>query len=125
MTTDTSLITVFRNEAVTDRQIDELIGIVKGVLADYLISKGWIYERVGAEGYKAYRDRLQALDLKYNVFGYDSKTTGERKARQQVRITHKGLTKLAAMIASDAVTKRMAAAAGQNQQRLPLPEDDG
>ena len=40
MTTDTTLITAFRNEAVTDRQIDELIGIIKGVLADGMVSQG-------------------------------------------------------------------------------------
>lgn len=94
-------------------------------LMDYLVSKKWIYERVGSEGYKAYGDRLQTLDLRYNSFPYESKTTGEPKTRRQVRITNKGLTKLAAMIAQDAVAKRLAAGAGQNQQRLPLPEDDG
>lgn len=40
MTTDPNLITAFRNEAVTDRQIDELIGIIKGVLADGMVSQG-------------------------------------------------------------------------------------
>lgn len=40
MTTDINLITAFRNEAVTDRQIDELIGIIKGVLADGMVSQG-------------------------------------------------------------------------------------
>lgn len=94
-------------------------------LMDYLVSKKWIYERVGSEGYKAYGDRLQALDLRYNSFPYESKTTGEPKTRRQVRITNRGLTKLAAMIAQDAVAKRLAAGAGQNQQRLALPEDDG
>ncbi|MRW85382.1 hypothetical protein GJ698_14950 [Pseudoduganella sp. FT26W] len=94
-------------------------------LTDYLIEKGWIYQRTGAEDHKAFGKRLQALDLKYNVFGYTSKTTGDRKARQQIRITNKGLTKLAAMLAQDAVAKRLTAGAGQNQQRLPLPGDDG
>ncbi|NHZ40091.1 phage regulatory protein/antirepressor Ant [Massilia aquatica] len=93
-------------------------------LMDYLVSKKWIYERIGSEGYKAYGDRLQALDLRYNSFPYESKTTGEPKTRRQVRITNKGLTKLAAMITQDAVTKRMAAAPGQHQQHLPLPGDD-
>ena len=92
-------------------------------LTDYLMKKEWIYQRPGAEDYKAYTNRLQALDLKYNVFGYTSKTTGDRKARQQIRITHRGLTKLATMIASDAMAKRLATEAGQHQQRLPLPED--
>ncbi|MDM5178485.1 phage regulatory protein/antirepressor Ant [Massilia sp. DJPM01] len=89
-------------------------------LTDYLISKGWIYEREGAEGYKAYRTRLQALDLKYKTFAYPSKTTGEQKVRQQVLITHKGLTTLAKMIASDAVAQRLAAPESHTQRPLPL-----
>lgn len=40
MTADPLLISAFRNEAVTDRQIDELIGIIKGVLADGMVSQG-------------------------------------------------------------------------------------
>jgi hypothetical protein len=40
MATDISLVTAFRNEAATDRQIDELIGIIKGVLADGMVSQG-------------------------------------------------------------------------------------
>jgi phage anti-repressor protein/phage antirepressor YoqD-like protein len=94
-------------------------------LTDYLVQKEWIYQRTGAEDYKAFGKRLQALDLKYNVFGYTSKTTGDRKARQQIRITNKGLTKLAAMVAQDAVAKRLAAGAAQHQQRLSLPDDSG
>ncbi|MGK5044932.1 phage antirepressor KilAC domain-containing protein [Janthinobacterium sp. GB4P2] len=89
-------------------------------LTDYLVSKGWIYERAGTEGYKAYRARLQALDLRYNTFGYESKTTGERKARQQVRITNKGLSRLAEMIAAEADERKLDAATPQHQHRLGL-----
>ena len=34
------LITAFRTEAIVDRQIDELIGIIKGVTADGMVSEG-------------------------------------------------------------------------------------
>lgn len=40
MTTDPFLINAFRNGATADRQIDELIGIIKGVLADGMVSQG-------------------------------------------------------------------------------------
>lgn len=89
-------------------------------LMDYLVSKKWVYEREGAVGYKAYRNRLQALDLRYNTFPYESKTTGERKARQQVRITNKGLTRLAEMIAAEAAERKLTAATPQHQHRLGL-----
>ncbi|MDQ1924698.1 antA/AntB antirepressor family protein [Massilia pseudoviolaceinigra] len=89
-------------------------------LTDYLISKAWIYERVGAEGYRAYRTRLQALDLKYKTFGYESKTSGERKVRQQVLITHKGLTTLAKLIASEAAEAKLAAATKHHQHQLSI-----
>ena len=103
----------FRDAAAT-------LNMPQHALTDYLVSKGWIYERAGAEGYKAYRARLQALDLRYNTFGYESKTTGERKARQQVRITNKGLTRLAEMIAAEAAERKLAAATPQHQHRLGL-----
>lgn len=89
-------------------------------LMDYLVSKKWIYERVGSEGYKAYGDRLQALDLRYNSFPYESKTTGEPKTRRQVRITNKGLTRLAEMIAAEAAERKLTAATPQHQHRLGL-----
>lgn len=103
----------FRDAAAT-------LNMPQHALTDYLVSKGWIYERAGAEGYKAYRARLQALDLRYNTFGYESKTTGERKARQQVRITNKGLTRLAEMIAEEAEERKLSAGTPQHQQRLGL-----
>ncbi|MGI4846289.1 MAG: BRCT domain-containing protein [Janthinobacterium lividum] len=37
---DESLIQVYRNTAIADRQIDELIGIVKGVMADGMVTHG-------------------------------------------------------------------------------------
>ena len=86
-------------------------------LMDYLVSKKWGYEREGAVGYKAYRNRLQALDLRYNTFPYESKTTGEPKARRQVRITNKGLAALAKMIAAEAAERKLAAATPQQQQQ--------
>lgn len=89
-------------------------------LMDYLVSKKWVYEREGAVGYKAYRNRLQALDLRYNTFPYESKTTGEPKARRQVRITNKGLAALAKMIAAEAAKRKLAASTPQHQQRLGL-----
>lgn len=89
-------------------------------LMDYLVSKKWVYEREGAVGYKAYRNRLQALDLRYNTFPYESKTTGEPKARRQVRVTNKGLAALAKMIAAEAAERKLAAATPQHQQRLGL-----
>lgn len=103
----------FRDAAAT-------LNMPQHALTDYLVSKGWIYERAGAEGFKAYRARLQALDLRYNTFGYQSKTTGERKARQQVRITNKGLTRLAEMIAAEAAERKLTAATPQHQHRLGL-----
>lgn len=69
-------------------------------LTNWLVSHYWIYQRPGKKGYLAYGTRLQSLDLRYNVFPYDDKNTGEKKVSEQVRITKKGLTTLAVAIAA-------------------------
>src|SRR5450830_12143 len=69
-------------------------------LTNWLVSHYWIYQRPGKKGYLAYGARLQSLDLRYNVFPYDDKSTGEKKVSEQVRITKKGLTTLAVAIAA-------------------------
>lgn len=91
---DESLIRVYRHTAIADRQIDELIGIVKGVMADGMVTQGevefllrwmetnrqaanlWpakaLYPRlaqVAAKGFMTLHEEGEMLDLLMNTVG--------------------------------------------------------
>lgn len=71
-------------------------------LTDFLLLNEWIYHRVGKPGYIAYQDKLVTGYLRHKLGNYEDPDSGERKVNEQVRITKKGLTKLASMIAAPA-----------------------
>ena len=66
----------------------------KKVLIPYLKSNGWIYHRPGCDHPIAYQDKLQQMLLEHKVTTI-SRTDGSEKVTEQVRVTPKGLTKLA------------------------------
>lgn len=66
-------------------------------LTQLLQEKGWVYRRPMGSGYLAYQDRIQSGCLEHKV------TTGEKSdgsewTSTQVRVTAKGLTKLADVV---------------------------
>ncbi len=71
-------------------------------LTDFLLLNEWIYHRTGKPGYIAYQDKLVTGYLQHKLGNYEDPDSGERKVNEQVRITKKGLTKLASMIAAPA-----------------------
>ncbi len=57
----------------------------------------WIYKRAGGPGWTAYQDRLQKGLLEHKVVVI-TRTDGSEKTTEQVRVTSKGLAKLADLI---------------------------
>ena len=66
-------------------------------LFDWLQGNGWIYKRPGAAGYLGYQSRTAASLLEHKVTTV-LRADGSEKVTEQVRVTAKGLTKLAALI---------------------------
>lgn len=66
----------------------------KKVLIPYLKANKWIYQRTGSNHPVAYQDKLQQMLLEHKVTTV-SLADGSEKITEQVRITPKGLTKLA------------------------------
>lgn len=64
------------------------------VLIPYLRANKWIYNRTGCAHPIAYQDKLQQMLLEHKVTTVN-RTDGSEKITEQVRITPKGLTKLA------------------------------
>lgn len=60
----------------------------------YLSANKWIYRRAGGKNWIAYQDKLQQMLLEHKVTTV-SKTDGTEKITEQVRVTPKGLAKLA------------------------------
>lgn len=71
-------------------------------LFGWLSFNKWIYKRTGGSGWVAYQDKLQKFVLEHKVTVV-SRTDGSEKVTEQVRITAKGLTKLANLIHNDNV----------------------
>lgn len=92
-------------------------------LISWLLDNDWIFKR--KRKYFAYERRLQSDHLRHKASTYEDPNTGRQKVSAQVMVTGKGLAKLGEKLAQAAVARRLAASEGQNQQRLPLPEDDG
>jgi phage antirepressor YoqD-like protein len=63
----------------------------------WLSENKWIYKRTGGAGWIAYQDKLQQGLLEHKVTVV-SRTDGSEKTTEQVRITSKGLAKLAILI---------------------------
>jgi anti-repressor protein len=64
-------------------------------LTRWLVANKWIYHRPGKSGYLAYQDRIQAGFLVHKSTPIKDVHTGEERISEQVRVTGKGLTKLA------------------------------
>lgn len=60
----------------------------------WLQEKGWIYRRAGGSGFIGYQSRIQVGYLEHKVSTVE-RSDGSTKAAEQVRVTAKGLAKLA------------------------------
>lgn len=78
-------------------------------LTRWLQGHGWIYRRAGNGSWLGYQDKVQIGYLEHKVTTV-SRSDGSDKVVEQVRVTPKGLTKLAQAIRADlAVMERVAA----------------
>lgn len=70
-------------------------------LISYLAANRWIYKRAGCANWIGYQDRIQIglLEHKSNIV-IDGE--GRERVRDQVRVTAKGLTRLAALLVQEA-----------------------
>lgn len=66
-------------------------------LFDYLSQNGWIYKRTGSANWLGYQSKTMAGLLEHKVTTV-LRPDGSEKVTEQVRVTPKGLTKLAALI---------------------------
>lgn len=66
-------------------------------LFDWLQGNGWIYRRPGVAGYLGYQSKTAASLLEHKITTV-LRSDGSEKVTEQVRVTAKGLTKLAALI---------------------------
>lgn len=72
----------------------------KKVLIPYLKANKWIYHRPGCDHPIAYQDKLQQMLLEHKVTTV-SRTDGSEKITEQVRVTPKGLTRLAEIFGTE------------------------
>jgi phage antirepressor YoqD-like protein len=70
-------------------------------LIDLLLQQKWIYARPGKRGYLAYQDKIQAGHLTHKQSVYEDPKTYEQKVSDQVRVTPRGLTKLALLLGAE------------------------
>lgn len=70
-------------------------------LIDLLLQQKWIYTRPGKRGYLAYQDKIQAGHLTHKQSVYEDPKTYEQKVSDQVRVTPRGLTKLALLLGAE------------------------
>lgn len=66
-------------------------------LFDWLSQNGWIYKRVGSSGWLGYSSKTMAGLLEHKVTTV-LRADGSEKVTEQVRVTSKGLTRLAKLI---------------------------
>lgn len=64
---------------------------------DWLQGNGWIYSRPGVAGYLGYQRKTAASLLEHKITTV-LRTDGSEKVTEQIRVTAKGLTKLAVLI---------------------------
>jgi phage antirepressor YoqD-like protein len=67
-------------------------------LTQWLQANGWIYKRVGKKGWLGYQDKIQSGYLIHKSTPYVDQTNGEDRVSEQVRVTPKGLTKIAELL---------------------------
>jgi len=65
----------------------------------WLSSHGWIYRRTGGAGWLGYQARLQSGHLEHKLTTVE-RTDGTEKVTEQVRVTAKGMAKLAEVFGS-------------------------
>ncbi|WP_422085434.1 phage antirepressor KilAC domain-containing protein [Variovorax sp.] len=65
----------------------------------WLQEQQWIYRRAGGSGFIGYQSRIQVGYLEHKVSTVE-RSDGSTKAAEQVRVTAKGLTKLAEMLSA-------------------------
>lgn len=70
-------------------------------LIELLLRAKWMYIRPGKRGYVAYQDKIQAGYLTHKQAEYEDPRSGEQKTVGQVRVTQRGLTKLALMLGAE------------------------
>lgn len=70
------------------------------MLFQWMSGHKWIYRRVGGSGWVAYQDKIQAGLLEHKVTVVH-REDGTEKITEQVRVTAKGLAKLAAIFNAD------------------------
>lgn len=70
-------------------------------LFDYLKANGWIYRRAGGKNWIGYQDKIQQGLLEHKVTDIFC-NDGSSKIREQVKITPKGLAKLARVFSTQA-----------------------
>lgn len=71
-------------------------------LFDFLKQNGWIYRRGNGKNWLGYQDKIQAGLLEHEPFVY-KKRDGSEGVRDSVKVTAKGLAKLASLLGKAAV----------------------
>lgn len=74
------------------------LGLQPKRLFNFLVENRWVYRRNGSKNYLGYQDRCIAGLLEHKVTSVMNNATGEEVIREQVRITPKGLTRLATLL---------------------------
>ena len=69
-------------------------------LKNLLVVQRWIYGRPGHSGWLAYQDRIQQGYLVHKVNTFTDQNTGDERIKEQVRITAKGLARLAKLLST-------------------------
>ncbi|MDE1011976.1 MAG: phage antirepressor KilAC domain-containing protein [Paraburkholderia fungorum] len=87
------------------RDAAKSLQIQPGKLNTFLQANGWIYRRVGKGTWTAYQDKLQAGLLIHKVTPYIDETNGESRVNEQVRITPRGLTRIAELLNKSAPSR--------------------
>ena len=78
------------------------------MLFTWMSGNRWIYRRAGGSGWVAYQDKIQQGLLEHKVTTV-SREDGSEKVTEQVRVTAKGLAKLATLFQSKKVSEEVAA----------------
>lgn len=80
------------------RDAAKTLQIQPSKLNAWLQANGWIYKRVGKGGWLAYQDKIQSGHLIHKSTPYIDETNGENRVSEQVRVTPKGLTRIAELL---------------------------
>jgi len=75
------------------------------LLFGFMSKERWIYRRSGSTTYVGYQDKIQQGLLEHKITEI-TRSDGTSKITQQVRVTPKGLAKLAEMLAKDGLIKQ-------------------